>query len=49
PVGATSGSFRVVRGGSWYDYARGLRSAFRYGFSPDYRLNVLGFRLLREP
>ena len=49
----TSGSYRVVRGGSWYHYARYLRSANRYKDYPDYR-NLryfknynIGFRLVR--
>jgi formylglycine-generating enzyme required for sulfatase activity len=46
PSGPTSGSYRVVRGGSWYDVAGGLRSAFRSDFGPDGRCNGLGFRLL---
>ena len=29
PSGASSGSYRVIRGGSWYLTARGCRSAFR--------------------
>ena len=40
-------SFRVVRGGSWYRKADGLRSAFRNTFSPDGRFNDVGFRVAR--
>jgi len=43
----TDGSFRVIRGGSWYDGARGLRSAYRCGVSPGGRSGDLGFRLVR--
>jgi formylglycine-generating enzyme required for sulfatase activity len=39
---------RVARGGSWIDYARDLRSAFRIRFRFDRALNLLGFRLVRE-
>ena len=44
-----SGSYRVLRGGGWYDYASYCRSAFRYGFSPDYRSRDLGFRVALGP
>ena len=40
------GSGRVVRGGSWIYFARGLRSACRYWIDPGFRYNSLGFRLL---
>ena len=45
PVGPSDGTRRVLRGGSWYDYGRSLRSANRHGDSPDYRYYYLGFRL----
>jgi formylglycine-generating enzyme required for sulfatase activity len=45
PTGASSGSFRVFRGGSWDYNALYVRSAFR--FSPTRRPNNLGFRVLR--
>jgi formylglycine-generating enzyme required for sulfatase activity len=49
PVGASSGSLRVGRGGSWlYDPAY-CRVADRYGNAPDYRYSLLGFRLARTP
>jgi formylglycine-generating enzyme required for sulfatase activity len=47
PVGASSGSDRVWRGGSWYDVAGHLRSASRDYYIPYYRNNDLGFRLVR--
>lgn len=43
-----SGSDRVVRGGSWNNFARICRSAYRYWFVPGYRINFVGFRLLRK-
>ena len=44
PMGATSGSNRVVRGGSWNYGAGYCRSAYRYRHVPGYRGNFLGFR-----
>jgi len=43
----TSGSYRVIRGGSWYSYASYCRSANRSFLTPGYRYRLLGFRLLR--
>jgi len=47
PEGPSSGSVRVVRGGSGYGLARDCRSAFRDDFDPGVRVGSLGFRLLR--
>ena len=44
PTGATSGSIRVHRGGSWIFEAGYCRSAYRLGLEPGYRFNSLGFR-----
>ncbi len=38
--------YRVMRGGSWVNYAVSLRSALRYGFSPDSRVSYLGLRVV---
>ena len=46
PLGATSGSGRVSRGGSWLYEVRFCRVSFRYYFAPDYRFINLGFRLV---
>jgi formylglycine-generating enzyme required for sulfatase activity len=48
PTGATSGSYRVFRGGGWYSLARHCRSAIRYRYSPEDRDSILGFRVLRS-
>jgi formylglycine-generating enzyme required for sulfatase activity len=48
PTGATSGSYRVIRGGSWNDYALNYRSAKRDGNAPVKRRIDLGFRVLRS-
>jgi formylglycine-generating enzyme required for sulfatase activity len=47
PTGASSGTSRVSRGGSWLDGAAYVRSANRDYATPSYRLNGLGFRLVR--
>jgi formylglycine-generating enzyme required for sulfatase activity len=47
PKGPNSGSHRVSRGGSWYDYPVSARCANRLSVTPDYRNLYLGFRLAR--
>jgi formylglycine-generating enzyme required for sulfatase activity len=47
PNGSDSGSHRVYRGGSWRFHPADLRCANRSGYSPDYKSNVIGFRLAR--
>jgi formylglycine-generating enzyme required for sulfatase activity len=47
PVGASSGMRRVIRGGGWLHSGQNLRSADRSGSTPGYRINFLGFRLVR--
>lgn len=46
---STEGTSRVLRGGSWYDYAQYCRVANRYISTPDYRINFNGFRLAVGP
>ena len=46
PVEPSGGSFRVYRGGSWYDDALICRSAVRCCNSPSYRYAGLGLRLM---
>jgi len=45
PTGGTTGSGRVIRGGSWSDYASYTRSAYRGDYLPGYRYGYLGFRV----
>jgi formylglycine-generating enzyme required for sulfatase activity len=47
PVGASSGSARVARGGSLGSSAELARSAYRNLVNPTYRYYNLGFRVLR--
>ena len=45
PTGPTSGSSRVLRGGSWYSYAEYCRVSNRLYSKPELRHNLNGFRL----
>ena len=45
----TSSSYRVIRGGSWYNDPENCRASLRDIRGPDYRLYNVGFRLLRQP
>ena len=45
PKGPVSGSYRVNRGGGWYDGARNCRVANRGRNTPTFRDIFLGFRL----
>ena len=49
PTGAATGSFRVLRGGSWIYPAGYCRSADRIGIVPGNRRNILGLRVSRVP
>ncbi len=46
PPGPGSGSYRVLRGGSWYSGEGGHRSASRHAYPSEYRKNYLGFRVV---
>ncbi len=39
---------RSVRGGAWYFFPKGMRSADRRVYSPRRRLPYIGFRIIRE-
>ena len=47
PTGPASGTYRVFRGGGWYDSAANCRAACRLYYTPDYRYLTIGFRLAR--
>jgi len=46
PTGPANGSYRVVRGGSWYDEAKNVRCASRLWDGPISRLVFRGFRVV---
>ncbi len=46
PVGTTSGSYRVIRGGGCSNAPEFVRAAIRLRYSPGFRFSSLGFRLL---
>ena len=48
PVGASSGSIRVFRGGSWGGDADYATVSYRYRDPPDHASNGVGFRLVRS-
>ena len=50
PQGATTGSGRVLRGGSWLNFALSARCAYRfYGLYPGYADYSYGFRAVLAP
>jgi serine/threonine-protein kinase len=48
PTGPEKGSDKVLRGGSWSNYALNLRAAYRVRYVPDYWYYNIGFRCARE-
>ena len=44
PRGPSTGKYKVMRGGSWINYAVGTRPTDRTDSKPDKRLNFTGFR-----
>ena len=49
PQGPSSGSGRVLRGGSWYSYARSCRVSYRIINGPDCSSSYDGLRLVLVP
>jgi formylglycine-generating enzyme required for sulfatase activity len=48
PMGPASGTRRVVRGGSWLNYANAARCASRSNYSPVNAQDFVGFRCVRS-
>ena len=46
PTGASSGSYRVCRGGSWFYSPRSCRSSCRSNYAPEDSFGSLGLRLV---
>jgi len=49
PQGPSSGTFRVLRGGSWGDDSNSCRASRRLSLYPDDALPDVGFRVARTP
>lgn len=49
PQGPASGTYRVIRGGSWDDHAENCHVSYRNGLEPDAANNDLGLRLCLIP
>jgi formylglycine-generating enzyme required for sulfatase activity len=49
PLGPVSGTYRVLRGGSWINDSVVVRSSFRSNSTPDTSSYVTGFRVARAP
>lgn len=49
PAGPTTGSDRVIRGGSWVSGPFGVRSSYRFLGAPGGTSDGLGFRVARSP
>ena len=49
PTGPATGTDRMVRGGSWYGSAYGVRSSSRVNFTPFSTGYSIGFRVARTP
>ncbi|MBO4715569.1 MAG: SUMF1/EgtB/PvdO family nonheme iron enzyme, partial [Verrucomicrobia bacterium] len=49
PTGPATGSYRVMRGGSWYGDANFCRSAMRSSYIPSYYVFICGFRVALAP
>ena len=49
PTGPVSGTYRVLRSGSWGSNSNFVRSSYRYSSTPDYSYFSFGFRVVRAP
>ncbi|HOA29814.1 MAG TPA: SUMF1/EgtB/PvdO family nonheme iron enzyme [Candidatus Cloacimonadota bacterium] len=48
PTGASNGSSRVMRGGSWINYPDACTVSHRGGFVATHIYSLFGFRILRR-
>jgi len=48
PKGASSGEFKVIRGGSWNNSQAHVRVTHRDVSKPDYMNHLLGFRCVMD-
>ncbi len=48
PLNSSKSYARVMRGGAWYNPARGCRAAARLSYTPGYRDDNLGFRVVNR-
>lgn len=48
PTGPLHGTTRVLRGGAWLLFPQFCRVAYRFREGPDFRFNLIGFRLARS-
>ncbi len=49
PTGPVTGTYKVLRGGSWNFSDDNLRTSYRGSYLPSSHLNYLGFRCARQP
>jgi formylglycine-generating enzyme required for sulfatase activity len=49
PTGPASGSYRVLRGGTWHFNSNFLRASARFDFTPSATVPYIGFRVARNP
>ena len=49
PTGPATGTTQVLRGGSWDDFPKNCRSAYRDSFSQTSRSGYTGFRVVMVP
>ena len=48
PTGATSGTYRIVRGGSWMSSIKHIKAGFRRYFFPGKKYDFYGIRVVRN-
>ena len=49
PTGPATGSYRLLRGGTWYYYSNYCRASHRTFTSPDIVFRHYGFRVVKTP